>query len=487
MNCPLCASVHVEAFLVRDDVPVHQNLLFDGAEAATGSARGQLCMSVCIVCGFVFNAAFDAGRITYGRGYDNDQTFSAYFDRYVESLVAELAAHVGIDGKMIAEIGCGTGYFLRRVVGSAKGSRGIGYDPSYTGAAASEDGTDRIRADDFYRGVGRARRRRRDLPARDRASARSVGADVGSARPPQPATAVVVFETPSVEWILRHGVVWDFFYEHCSLFSACVARACCSSGAASTVQRVSHVFNEQYLWLAARPGVAPARRSRSPINRSSANAGGSEISNVGPSRSGANRSRRPRARGGVAGAGAPGAKGTTFVNLVDPDARLVTCLVDVNPRKQGRFVAGTGHAVVAPDQLAALRRRDGHHHEPELRDRNPIDCGPEPRRAWSLSRHDRTDREGGHPGRRPRHAAQRGDRRPPKPMVEIGGKPILWHIMKIYSALRRSTTSSSACGYKGYVIKEYFANYFLHMSDVTFDLPQQPDASVHQQHAEPGR
>ena len=61
----------------------------------------------------------------------------------------------------------------------------------------------------------------------------------------------------------------------------------------------------------------------------------------------------------------------------------------------------------------------------------------------------------------------------PKPMVEIGGKPILWHIMKIYSPTA-STTSSSACGYKGYVIKEYFANYFLHMSDVTFDMAEQP-------------
>ena len=54
----------------------------------------------------------------------------------------------------------------------------------------------------------------------------------------------------------------------------------------------------------------------------------------------------------------------------------------------------------------------------------------------------------------------------PKPMVEIGGKPILWHILKIYSAY--GINEFVICGYKGYVIKEYFANYFLHMSDVTF-------------------
>ena len=73
----------------------------------------------------------------------------------------------------------------------------------------------------------------------------------------------------------------------------------------------------------------------------------------------------------------------------------------------------------------------------------------------------------------------------PKPMVEIGGKPILWHIMKIYSA-HGINDFIICCGYKGYIIKEYFANYFLHMSDVTFDL-RNNQMSVHQQHVEPWR
>jgi glucose-1-phosphate cytidylyltransferase len=57
----------------------------------------------------------------------------------------------------------------------------------------------------------------------------------------------------------------------------------------------------------------------------------------------------------------------------------------------------------------------------------------------------------------------------PKPMIEIGGKPILWHIMKLYSA-HGINDFVVCCGYKGYIIKEYFANYFLHMSDVAFDI-----------------
>lgn len=71
----------------------------------------------------------------------------------------------------------------------------------------------------------------------------------------------------------------------------------------------------------------------------------------------------------------------------------------------------------------------------------------------------------------------------PKPMVEIGGRPILWHVMKIYSA--HGINEFVICvGYKGYVIKEYFANYFLHMSDVTFDM-QANSMEVHQRFAEP--
>jgi len=73
----------------------------------------------------------------------------------------------------------------------------------------------------------------------------------------------------------------------------------------------------------------------------------------------------------------------------------------------------------------------------------------------------------------------------PKPMVEIGGKPILWHIMKIYSHYGIHDFVI-CCGFRGYVIKEYFANYFLHMSDVTFDMNNN-EMQVHQRFAEPWR
>ncbi len=73
----------------------------------------------------------------------------------------------------------------------------------------------------------------------------------------------------------------------------------------------------------------------------------------------------------------------------------------------------------------------------------------------------------------------------PKPMVEIGGRPILWHIMKIYSS-HGINDFIICCGYKGYAIKEYFSNYYLHASDVTFDM-RSNDMTIHNNSAEPWR
>ncbi len=73
----------------------------------------------------------------------------------------------------------------------------------------------------------------------------------------------------------------------------------------------------------------------------------------------------------------------------------------------------------------------------------------------------------------------------PKPVIEIGGRPLLWHIMKTYSA-HGVNDFIICCGYKGYIIKEYFANYFLHMADVSFDVKTN-SMEVHQPYAEPWR
>jgi len=173
--------------------------------------------------------------------------------------------------------------------------------------------------------------------------------------------ARVFFETPCVLWILRNQVVWDFFYEHCSLFSAASLQLAFERTGFEVLQ-VRHVFAGQYLWLEARPA---ARLENDPVVGGYAAAasdladlalayGASEQVQV---RGWAKALERWRADGPVALWGA-GAKGVTFAHLLDPQALCIDCVVDINPAKQGGHVAGSGHAIIAPSGL--LRRGVAH-------------------------------------------------------------------------------------------------------------------------------
>jgi hypothetical protein len=164
--------------------------------------------------------------------------------------------------------------------------------------------------------------------------------------------ARVFFETPCVEWILRRQVAWDFFYEHCSLFTA-DALATAFTAAGFAVAAVRHVFGGQYLWLEAHlaEDARPWRPSgvTGPPVELARRFAAAEAARVGSWRRDLD---RLAAAGPLAVWGA-GAKGVTFCNLADPDARRIACVVDVNPAKQGKFVAGTGHPIVAPERAAA--------------------------------------------------------------------------------------------------------------------------------------
>jgi hypothetical protein len=160
--------------------------------------------------------------------------------------------------------------------------------------------------------------------------------------------AHVYFETPCVEWIFRNRVVWDIFYEHCSYFSA-PSLSYAFARAGFSVREVKRVFEGQYLWLAA----TPARESQPPLTHNGDPEQAREFARdfqaiVERWRAAA---ASAGARGGVAAWGA-GAKGVTLANLIDPDQTLMDCVIDLNPRKQGRFVPGTGHPIVSPQSAA---------------------------------------------------------------------------------------------------------------------------------------
>ena len=348
-SCPVCGHSS-KVFLIRRDVPVQQNFLFDNQNIARAACRGDLEMAACGQCGFVHNAAFDQGKVPYGSAYDNAQTFSTSFVEYLKELARYVVEQIPPGGNNIVEVGCGNGYFIRLLVQNDSSSRGYGFDPSYRGPSVGEGG--RLRFESRYY---------------DRSCA-PITADVVICRhviehvkqPLELLTAIrdalvnspnarIFLETPCVEWIFRNRVVWDFFYEHCSLFSAAsLTTALEKTG--FRAEKIRHVFGGQYLWaegvVASPVGEAVRNPGALPTAARQYRAAERQVISDWTAKV-----RTLSEMGKVAVWGA-GAKGVTFVNLVDPGRQWLDCVVDLNPNKQGHFVAGTGHAIVGYRELA---------------------------------------------------------------------------------------------------------------------------------------
>lgn len=350
IRCPVCESSRLTSFLRRSQVPVHQNLVVDSQTVARSVTRGELNLEVCEDCGFVCNSAFDLSKLAYGKDYDNTQSCSAYFDAYLDGLVKDMVERQGVRNSTIVEVGCGKGQFLRKLVSyPGAGNRGFGFDPSYAGPDVDLDGRlvfRRCYYDDTCADVAAdivvCRHVIEHVPE-PLVLLRSVRAALGHSP-----KARVFFETPCVEWILRNRVVWDFFYEHCSLFSA-ASLSLAFRRAGFAVERVEHIFGGQYLWLEARAGDEASGAGRS-CPETAALARDYGANEEALRNRWLDRLLELKARGKVALWGA-GAKGATFANLVDPDCAIIDCVIDLNPNKQGRYIPGTGHPIVAPASL----------------------------------------------------------------------------------------------------------------------------------------
>ncbi len=355
-GCPVCGSADLHRFLTRAQVPVHQNRVFAALAQARATRCGDLRMLACSHCGFVFNAAFDPAQLEYEQDYDNTQSLSGVFDDYLDRRVEELVLREGVREAQVVEVGCGKGHFLRKLVAYPNsGNRGLGFDPSYRGPLSELGG--RLRFERRFYDAQCAH-----IPAdvvvcrhviEHIADPLSLLRAIRAALRERP-QARVFFETPCVQWILRNQVVWDFFYEHCSLFSGASLQLAFERTGFEVLQ-VRHVFGDQYLWLEARLATGQASDANLGAHQDAAHDvvdlalayGASEQSQI---QEWSQALARWRAHGPVALWGA-GAKGVTFAHLFDPQALGIDCVVDINPAKQGGHVAGSGHAIIAPSDL----------------------------------------------------------------------------------------------------------------------------------------
>ncbi len=365
--CPVCAA-STTTFFRREQVPVHQNLPMPSREAARSMARGDLDLAFCASCGFIHNSAFDLDKLSYDEDYDNTQSCSTFFLNYLDDLVQYLVNEKGVRGRRIVEVGCGKGLFLRKLVEADSGNFGYGFDPAYEGPLVELDGRLNFQRTfygpqcaDVFADVIVCRHVIEHVPRPVELLQTIRGALLNS---PQ---ARLFFETPDVTWILRHKVIWDFFYEHCSYFTPPALKTAFER-AGFSVESIRPVFGEQYLWLEAAlsPDAAPpafeignSAQLAEEFTRCEADTRQRWIDQV----------QKLSKRGGVALWGA-GAKGVTLANLIDPDCQLIRCVIDLNPVKQGRFLPGTGHPIIGVGGLAAQGVKSAILMNPNYREEN---------------------------------------------------------------------------------------------------------------------
>jgi len=354
-SCPVCGCATVTPIFSIPQLPVHSTVLWPSREEAMNTIRGDMRLSFCPECGHLYNSAFDSHRIEYTTNYENSLHHSGVFQGYVEELASSLIARFSLRGKRVLEIGCGQGDFLAYLCERAD-CTGTGFDPSYIASASSGAGRERMTiVSDFY--SERYADRQADLIicrqvlehiAEPRTLLEEVRRSIGTR-----STTAVFFEVPSVLYHIRARDLWAFVYEHVSFFSPS-SLAVLFSSMGFEVQGLRDLFASQFLGIEATP--AAGARAQLPGDQ---NTRLHEIRDLAGAfsaladqtlRAWEERFRTWSSGGRRVVVWGGGARCTNFLNMVG-GSKIVEYVVDINPRKHGSFVAGTGQRIVAPEFL----------------------------------------------------------------------------------------------------------------------------------------
>ncbi|MCE9520816.1 MAG: methyltransferase domain-containing protein [Alphaproteobacteria bacterium] len=355
-HCPLCQSTNSICFDRRGRTPILLNRTYETQAAARAAATGALAFTGCQNCGFVWNAAFDENAIVYDGRYENDQAHSAVFRSHMADIGARALAMVPERERLnIVEVGAGQGVFLKAVADAAgaKLQSATGFDPAWRGKPGAGPAPVKLFAEMFDAATAERLAHRPNLVV-SRHTIEHVANPLGFLRAIHDALPDgeinLAIETPCVQWIFDNWAIQDFFYEHCSLFTASSLRfALAQAGFES--RSVSHVFGGQYLWAEANRQAARvvARPEATVTDFAAWLRRKDELVETWSAFIASARDKGPVYVWGA------GAKGITFACMFDPDAKVLTGLVDINPNKQGAFAAMTGCPIMAPDAILGPR------------------------------------------------------------------------------------------------------------------------------------
>jgi len=361
---PVCPESEAIPLIDMTQVPVHCNVLWPTHEAALAAPRGDIRLTYLPACGHTYNPAFDPSLMEYTQEYENSLHFSPRFQEYATALAEGLVEKYDLRGKDIVEIGAGKGDFLIMLC-ALSGNHGWGYDPSYV-PEPGYTAPNVTFVQEFYneRAVNQpadfivCRHVLEHIPDPD-AFLAQVRRAVGEQQ------SVVFFEVPNALWTLQRGGIWDVIYEHCSYYSP-TSLAALFERHGFRVLAVNEVFGGQFLTIEATPEegsrfqVPGSREEVSSLEPGTWNLAPDSDARTFAATYAAKRDEWQARLRQLAAAGrrgvvwGAGSKGVTFLNATGAGEEIVA-VVDINPRKQGKYVAGTGQRIVAPDALADIR------------------------------------------------------------------------------------------------------------------------------------
>jgi 2-polyprenyl-3-methyl-5-hydroxy-6-metoxy-1,4-benzoquinol methylase len=314
-------------FYEQKGIPVFQNKTFSRQEEAISAKKVNVRLFQSKRTGFVYNQTFDAKLIDYDGNYQNEQAYSSVFRQHLSDVMNKLQALGVKKTQKIVEVGCGKGYFMNML--KSQDFNVIGFDPAYEG----DD--ENIRKEYFSKDS-------------------NVNADVIIMRhtlehisnpfsflhtiaQANSYQGFLFVEVPTFEWIFQNRAFWDIFYEHCNYFTEQTLASMFDDAVSG------NFFGGQYIYLWA--DLSKIRVEIPQLNFTFFNP---DVLNKQFEFIQQQVNRHQGKKIAVWGAGA---KGVTFLNLLDKDRKIVRFVVDINPIKQNQFIIGTGHPILPPEEI----------------------------------------------------------------------------------------------------------------------------------------